>query len=85
MTDGYTQLRLGDQGQGVQTLQMRLRELGYYPGDISGVFDTLTEQAVQLFELTYGTMQTGIATANLQEMLFAETRPRTARRPTPRP
>ena len=46
---------------------MRLRELGYYPGDISGVFDTLTEQAVQLFELTYGTMQTGIATVNLQE------------------
>ena len=74
-TDGYTQLRLGDQGQGVQTLQLRLRELGYYPGDINGVFDTLTEQAVQLFELTYGTMQTGIATVNLQEMLFAETAP----------
>ena len=54
---------------------MRLRELGYYPGDISGVFDTLTEQAVQLFELTYGTMQTGIATPSLQEMLFAETAP----------
>ena len=74
-TGGYTQLRLGDQGQRVQQLQMRLRELGYYPGDISGVFDTLTEQAVQLFELTYGTMQTGIATPSLQEMLFAETAP----------
>ena len=71
----YAQLRLGDQGQGVQNLQMRLRELGYYPGDISGVFDTLTEQAVQLFELTYGSMQTGIATPALQEMLFAETAP----------
>ncbi len=42
-------------------------------GDISGVFDTLTEQAVQLFELSYGTMQTGIATVSLQEMLYADT------------
>ena len=73
--NGYAQLRLGDQGQGVQQLQIRLRELGYYPGDISGVFDTLTEQAVQLFELTYGSMQTGIATANLQQLLFAENAP----------
>ncbi len=72
---GYTQLRLGDQGQSVQSLQLRLRELGYYPGDISGVFDTLTEQAVQLFELSYGTMQTGIATVSLQEMLYADTAP----------
>ena len=60
--EGYAQLRLGDQGLGVQKLQTRLYELGYYPGGISGVFDTLTEQSVQLFELTYGSMQTGIAT-----------------------
>lgn len=73
--DGYAQLRLGDQGRGVQDLQVRLRQLGYYPGDISGVFDTLTEQAVQLFELTYGSMQTGIATVELQERLFADNAP----------
>ena len=77
-TGGYTQLRLGDQGQRVQQLQMRLRELGYYPGDISGVFDTLTEQAVQLFELTYGTMQTGIATPVCRRCSLPRPRPRTA-------
>ena len=74
-TSDYAQLRLGSQGQDVQTLQLRLRDLNYYRGDISGVFDTLTEQAVQLFELTYGSMQTGIATAALQEMLFAQDAP----------
>ncbi len=71
----YMQLRLGDQGQEVQALQNRLLELGYYRGGVTGVFDTLTEQAVQLFELSYGTMQTGIATATLQELLFAESAP----------
>ena len=73
--EGYAQLRLGDQGLGVQKLQTRLYELGYYPGGISGVFDTLTEQSVQLFELTYGSMQTGIATPDLQQRLFAEDAP----------
>ena len=72
---GYTQLRLGAQGQEVQNLQSRLLELGYYRGGVTGVFDALTEQAVQLFELTYGTMQTGIATAALQEQLFSDAAP----------
>lgn len=71
----YTQLRLGDQGQEVQNLQARLGELGYYSGEVTGVFDTLTEQAVQLFELTFGTMQTGIATSGMQALLFDENAP----------
>ena len=71
----YTQLKLGDSGQEVQNLQARLKELGYYQAEVSGVFDTQTESAVKLFELTYGNMQTGTATAKLQTLLFASNAP----------
>lgn len=67
----YNSLRLGNTGLAVQALQTRLRELGYYSSDISGVFDDNTETAVRRFEQTYGTMQTGVATADLQRRLFA--------------
>ena len=70
----YTQLKLGDSGQEVQNLQARLKELGYYQAEVSGVFDTQTESAVKLFELTYGNMQTGTATAKLQTCLLYTSR-----------
>lgn len=66
----YTQLRLGDTGVEVRKLQTRLKELNYFTGDVSGVFDSATETAVELFELTYGTMQTGIATSKMQTYLY---------------
>mgnify|MGYP001066141647 CR=1 FL=1 len=71
----YTQLRLGDTGEGVQNLQARLKELKYFEGEVSGVFDPATEDAVERFELTYGTMQTGIATGKLQTLLYNSTAP----------
>lgn len=68
----YSQLRLGDTGEAVSAMQERLAELGYYTGGISGVFDENTETAVKLFERGYGTMQTGIATAAMQERLYSD-------------
>ena len=67
----YNSLRQGNTGLAVQALQMRLQELGYYDAAVSGVFDANTEAAVRRFEQTYGTMQTGVATADLQSRLFA--------------
>ena len=68
----YKSLRLGTTGLAVQALQLRLQELGYYTADdISGIFDSETEAAVKRFEQSYGTMQTGVATADLQSRLFA--------------
>ncbi len=67
----YKSLRQGNTGLAVQALQTRLKELGYYTQDVSGIFDAETEAAVRRFEQTYGTMQTGVATADLQERLFA--------------
>ncbi len=71
----YRSLSLGNTGIAVQALQLRLRDLGYFTGDVSGLFDADTEAAVKRFEQTYGTMQTGVATAKLQLKLFASTAP----------
>ena len=71
----YRSLSLGNTGIAVQALQLRLRDLGYFTGDVSGLFDAETEAAVKRFEQTYGTMQTGVATAKLQLKLFAATAP----------
>ncbi|MBQ4089391.1 MAG: peptidoglycan-binding protein [Clostridia bacterium] len=69
----YSQLRLGDAGEAVSAMQERLSQLGYYDGGISSVFDQETQDAVKRFERAYGTMQTGIATAAMQERLYADT------------
>lgn len=67
----YKSLRQGNTGLAVQALQTRLQELGYFTQGVSGIFDEETEGAVRRFEQTYGTMQTGVATADLQERLFS--------------
>ena len=71
----YRSLSLGNTGIAVQALQLRLKDLGYFEGDVSGLFDAETEAAVKRFEQTYGTMQTGVATAKLQLKLFAAAAP----------
>lgn len=71
----YRSLSLGSTGIAVQALQSRLKELGYFGGEISGVYDVDTEAAVKRFEQTYGTMQTGVATQKLQLRLFSASAP----------
>ena len=67
----YQSLTLGNTGTEVQALQARLQALGYFDGEVSGVYDASTEEAIKRFERTYGTMQTGVATSKLQLKLFA--------------
>ena len=71
----YRSLSLVNTGIAVQALQLRLKDLGYFTGDVSGLFDADTEAAVKRFEQTFGTMQTGVATPKLQLKLFAATAP----------
>lgn len=71
----YRTLSLGSTGIAVQALQLRLKDLGYFDGDVSGLYDAQTEAAVKRFEQTYGTMQTGVANAKLQLKLFASNAP----------
>ena len=50
----------GDRGSGVRIVQARLRQIGWYDGDVSGVFDEKTKKAVRKFEKQQGLPVDGI-------------------------
>ncbi len=68
----YVELKPGDTGDRVKKLQTRLKELGYFSGDIGGNYLDKTTKAVKLFERAYGKDETGIATVSLQKTLFSD-------------
>jgi len=78
----YVTLRPGSTGQAVRNLQTRLKELGYFTGDIGGNYLTLTTDAVTRYQRAMGLPQDGIATPALQEMIFG---PQPDPTPTPEP
>lgn len=45
-------LRLGDEGPEVTELQLRLRQIGLYAGDIDGDYDRSVEGSVRTYQLT---------------------------------
>lgn len=67
----YTEISHGDKGDHVTRLQERLTELGYFSGKISGKYDTETEKAVKQFQKNNGLVSSGMATQELQELLFS--------------
>ncbi len=71
----YTLLSPGDSGSAVKRLQTRLKELGYFDGDLGGNYLTKTTDAVKKFQEAIGVNATGIATAALQRKLFASDAP----------
>lgn len=54
-------LRRGMQGADVTDLQQKLQVLGFYRGDIDGVYGPQTEDAVRAFQGRYGLSADGIA------------------------
>ena len=73
--DAYTLLSPGDSGSAVKRLQTRLKELGYFDGDLGGNYLTKTTDAVKKFQEAIGVNPTGIATVALQKKLFASDAP----------
>ena len=71
----YSTLKNGSKGDSVKKLQRRLKELGYFDGDIGGNYLTKTTKAVKEFQAAIGMKQTGTATAGLQEILFSAAAP----------
>ena len=71
----YTELRHGDTGDAVKRLQKRLKELGYFNGEIGGNYLDKTEAAVKLFESAIGWNTDGVATVVLQQYLFSAQAP----------
>lgn len=72
--DGST-LQLGDSGDAVSQLQVRLAELGYYQGSISGIFGPATETAVIQFQQDNGLDADGIVGPATQSALGAVASP----------
>ena len=62
-------LKAGDKGQEVKYLQKRLKELGYYNGNISGHFGPKTKHAVKKFQKDCQVAANGIADQFLLQTL----------------
>ncbi|MDD6040158.1 MAG: peptidoglycan-binding protein [Clostridia bacterium] len=66
-------IRKDGKGEAVTRLQTRLKELGYYTGELSGVFDDLTMAAFKMFEGRNGLNADGEASTEDQNVLFGAT------------
>lgn len=83
--DGYTTLQEGDSGEAVKKLQTRLKELGYFTGTPLGNYKTLTVAAVKAYQKAMGLTADGIATPELQKMIFGNTQATSKPTATPVP
>lgn len=66
-------IREKSKGEAVGTLQARLKELGYYAGEITNVCDEATVAAIKLFEGKHGLNADGEMDANDQTVLYGAT------------
>ena len=71
----YDTLKLNSIGEKVVTLQLRLRELGYYDGKADGGYGYMTEDAVKKAQQAYGMEVTGVADDAFQQKLFSSEQP----------
>lgn len=56
----YALSRLGSSGNEVKNIQTKLKELGYYKGDIDGIYGSKTKSAVTSFQRNCGLTADGI-------------------------
>lgn len=66
----YRPLVLGRQGEDVERLQLRLTQLGFYTGTITGNYLKSTQEAVSAFQTHNGLAADGTASPELQSLLF---------------
>ena len=65
-------LHNGSQGEKVWQLQERLKELGYYTGEVDGQFGPGTKEAVIAFQKKNGLDADGLAGEETQRVLYSE-------------
>jgi peptidoglycan hydrolase-like protein with peptidoglycan-binding domain len=63
-------LKLGDEGTAVERLQQRLGALGFYSGEIDGIFGEGTEDSVRQFQEQFDLEIDGIVGRSTWETLF---------------
>ena len=66
----YKTIQMGDRGDLVRNLQERLREFGYYDGEIDGAYGNQTRQAVEKFQYMHGLTADGIAGRHTLTVLY---------------
>ena len=85
----YRTLYKGQKGTDVFMVQMRLRELGYYTGSVTGGYYGGTIEAVKAFQADHGLTVDGSAGKQTQKVLFSDeadpTPEPTPEQPTPTP
>ncbi|MDD3109246.1 MAG: peptidoglycan-binding protein, partial [Eubacteriales bacterium] len=69
-TPRMTTLYVGDRGDNVRVLQVRLKELGYLAGNVDGIFGQQTRRAVERFQSYNGLTVDGIAGAKTLNKLY---------------
>ena len=67
-----TTLREGSSGNDVLTLQQKLKDLGYYTGELTGNYGSLTKEAVRLYQRANDLGSDGIAGPKTLSKLFAQ-------------
>ena len=72
-TSSTTTLREGDNGSAVLELQTMLKELGYYYGDLTGKFGSLTKTAVRKFQDDNSLTVDGVAGLKTLNLLRSKT------------
>ncbi len=71
ITTVYKDLKRKDRNTDVKNLQEKLIELGYLDDTADGIFGEKTQVAIEQLQSDLGMTVTGVATAELQRMLFA--------------
>ena len=66
----YAYLQSGSTGKNVTVLQEALKELGFYSGVANGSYGATTAAAVKAFQKKNGIRQDGIASPEVQKMIF---------------
>ncbi len=62
-------VKQGDRGEQVTTLQKRLQELGYFQGNVTGYFGSMTQEAVIRFQQAMGLTSDGIVGTDTETFL----------------
>ncbi len=78
-------LKSGDSGEDVHWLQSKLKELGYYPGTVTGTFLDGTKAAVKAFQKDHKLSANGSADKNTLQTLYDFVRASTTPSPAPLP
>jgi len=80
------EIKLGDSGSDVESMQSRLNELGYYDGKINGYFGVATEDALEAFQTKNKIDVDSIFNVADRDLLFSpDARPKIDPTPTPSP